>query len=34
MQTTQRGLADTDAYFRSEIATWGKMVETVGIVAK
>jgi tripartite-type tricarboxylate transporter receptor subunit TctC len=34
MQTTQRGLADTEAYFRSEIAHWGKMVETVGIVAR
>jgi tripartite-type tricarboxylate transporter receptor subunit TctC len=34
MQTTVRGVADTEGYFRSEIAKWGKMVETVGIVAK
>jgi hypothetical protein len=34
MQTSKRGPADTEAYFRSEIAKWGKMVETIGIVAK
>jgi len=34
MQTSVRGLGDTEGYFRSEIANWGKMVETIGIVAK
>jgi tripartite-type tricarboxylate transporter receptor subunit TctC len=34
MQTTTRDLAGTQSYFRSEIASWGKMVETIGIVAK
>jgi hypothetical protein len=34
MQTSVRGPADTEAYFRSEVARWGKMVETIGIVAK
>jgi tripartite-type tricarboxylate transporter receptor subunit TctC len=34
MQTSVRGPADTEAYFRSEIAKWGKMVETLGIVAR
>jgi tripartite-type tricarboxylate transporter receptor subunit TctC len=34
MQTRMRGLADTEAYFRSEIAKWGKMVDAIGIVAK
>jgi len=34
MQTSTRGLADTEAYFRSEVDRWGKMVETIGIVAK
>jgi tripartite-type tricarboxylate transporter receptor subunit TctC len=34
MQTSVRGLGDTEGYFRSEIANWGRMVETIGIVAK
>ena len=34
MQTSVRNLADTETYFRSEVARWGKMVETIGIVAK
>ena len=34
MQTSARSLADTESYFRSEVAKWGKMVETIGIVAK
>jgi len=34
MQTSVRGLADTESYFHSEIANWGKMVEAIGIVAK
>ena len=34
MQTSVRGLADTESYFRSEVAKWGKMVEAIGIVAK
>jgi tripartite-type tricarboxylate transporter receptor subunit TctC len=34
MQTSVRNLADTESYFRSEVAKWGKMVETIGIVAK
>lgn len=34
MQTRVRNLADTETYFRSEVAKWGKMVETIGIVAK
>ncbi len=31
MQTRVRTLTETDAYFRSEIANWGKMVKTIGI---
>jgi tripartite-type tricarboxylate transporter receptor subunit TctC len=34
MQTSVRELPDTESYFRSEVAKWGKMVETIGIVAK
>jgi tripartite-type tricarboxylate transporter receptor subunit TctC len=34
MQASVRKLADTEAYFHSEVAKWGKMVETIGIVAK
>ena len=34
MQTRVRSLPDTEAYFRSEMAKWGKMVEAIGIVAK
>jgi tripartite-type tricarboxylate transporter receptor subunit TctC len=34
MQTRVRDLAGSEAYFRSEIAKWGKMVEALGIVAK
>jgi tripartite-type tricarboxylate transporter receptor subunit TctC len=34
MQTSVRGPADTETYFRSEVARWGKMVETIGIVAR
>ena len=34
MQTTVRNLAETEGYFRSEVANWGKMVEAIGIVAK
>ena len=34
MQTSLRNLADTESYFRSEVAKWGKMVDTIGIVAK
>jgi tripartite-type tricarboxylate transporter receptor subunit TctC len=34
MQTSVRSLADTESYFRSEVAKWGKMVEAIGIVAK
>jgi tripartite-type tricarboxylate transporter receptor subunit TctC len=34
MQTRVRTLPDTEAYFRSEMAKWGKMVEAIGIVAK
>jgi hypothetical protein len=34
MQTSVRSLADTETYFRGEVAKWGKMVETIGIVAK
>jgi tripartite-type tricarboxylate transporter receptor subunit TctC len=34
MQTSARSLAETETYFRSEVAKWGKMVETIGIVAK
>src|SRR5580658_4116849 len=34
MQTRIRNLADTEAYFRSEVAKWGKMVEAIGLVAK
>jgi len=34
MQTSARSLADTESYFRGEVAKWGKMVETIGIVAK
>ena len=34
MQTSARNLAETETYFRSEVARWGKMVETIGIVAK
>ncbi|HEY4919827.1 MAG TPA: tripartite tricarboxylate transporter substrate-binding protein [Xanthobacteraceae bacterium] len=31
MQTRVRDLPQTEAYFRSEIAKWGKMVEAIGI---
>jgi hypothetical protein len=31
MQTRERDLPGTDAYFKSEIAKWGKMVKTIGI---
>jgi hypothetical protein len=31
MQTRLRDLAGTDAYFHSEMATWGKMVKAIGI---
>jgi len=31
MQTRERDLAATDAYFKSEIGKWGKMVKTIGI---
>jgi tripartite-type tricarboxylate transporter receptor subunit TctC len=34
MQTSVRSLADTETYFRAEVVKWGKMVETIGIVAK
>jgi tripartite-type tricarboxylate transporter receptor subunit TctC len=34
MLTSVRSLADTESYFRSEVAKWGKMVEAIGIVAK
>jgi len=34
MQTSARNLAETEGYFRSEVAKWGKMVEAIGIVAK
>jgi tripartite-type tricarboxylate transporter receptor subunit TctC len=34
MQTSVRGLADTETYFRGEVAKWGKMVEAIGISAK
>ncbi len=34
MQTSVRGLADTESYFRSEVANWGKMVGAIGISAK
>jgi tripartite-type tricarboxylate transporter receptor subunit TctC len=34
MQTSVRSLADTESYFRSEVAKWGKMVDAIGIVAK
>jgi tripartite-type tricarboxylate transporter receptor subunit TctC len=34
MQTRVRDLAGSEAYFRSEIAKWGKMVDAIGIVAK
>ena len=34
MQTSVRSLADTERYFRSEVAKWGQMVEAIGIVAK
>ena len=34
MQTHLRSLPETEAYFRSEVAKWGKMVEAIGIVAK
>jgi tripartite-type tricarboxylate transporter receptor subunit TctC len=34
MQTSVRSLAETEGYFRGEVAKWGKMVETIGIVAK
>ena len=34
MQTRLRSLAETETYFRSEVAKWGKMVEAIGIVAK
>jgi len=34
MQTRVRDLPQTEAYFRSEIAKWGKMVEAIGLVAK
>ena len=34
MQTSVRSLGDTETYFRSEVAKWGKMVQAVGIEAK
>jgi tripartite-type tricarboxylate transporter receptor subunit TctC len=34
MQTHVRDLAGSEAYFRSEIAKWGKMVDAIGLVAK
>jgi tripartite-type tricarboxylate transporter receptor subunit TctC len=34
MQTRVRDLAGSEAYFRDEVAKWGKMVEAIGIVAK
>jgi tripartite-type tricarboxylate transporter receptor subunit TctC len=34
MQTRTRSLPDTEGYFRSEMAKWGKMVEAIGISAK
>jgi tripartite-type tricarboxylate transporter receptor subunit TctC len=34
MQTRLRDLAGSEAYFRSEVAKWGKMVEAIGLVAK
>ena len=34
MQTRVRNIADTEAYFRAEVAKWGKMVEAIGISAK
>ena len=34
MQTRLRDLAGSEAYFRSEIAKWGKMVDALGISAK
>src|SRR5262249_55276671 len=34
MQTSIRGLPETEGYFRSEVAKWGQMVEAVGISAK
>ncbi len=34
MQTRVRDLAGSEAYFRSEITKWGKMVEAIGLVAK
>jgi hypothetical protein len=34
MQIHIRDLADTEAYFRGEVAKWGKMVDAVGLVAK
>ena len=34
MQASARSLADTESYFRSEVAKWGRMVEAIGIVAK
>ncbi len=34
MQTSRRNLADTESYFRSEVAKWGKMVQAIGIAAK
>jgi len=34
MQTRVRDLAGSEAYFRSEITKWGKMVDAIGLVAK
>ncbi|HLH92295.1 MAG TPA: tripartite tricarboxylate transporter substrate binding protein [Xanthobacteraceae bacterium] len=34
MQTHVRDLAGSEAYFRSEVAKWGKMVDALGISAK
>jgi tripartite-type tricarboxylate transporter receptor subunit TctC len=34
MQTRVRDLAGSEAYFRDEVAKWGKMVDAIGIVAK
>jgi hypothetical protein len=34
MQTRVRDLAGSEAYFRGEIAKWGKMVDAIGLVAK